>query len=602
MTVVSKLSRGLAVVAVTTGYLVYVFRAADPVFWTTGLGDWMDPYFINYLLEHWYRAITRATDPASPPMFHPARGTLGYSHGLVLYVPFYVPLRVFFHPFQAYSLALLAAIGAGVLCLYVVFRRFLELSFAVSLLLCLFLLTSHNVMNGSIGVWSQRASVFLIPCILLLALWSRAAAPRRSALALAFLSGLLATLLFTHDFYTAQFAVFFALLAGAAFVVTEHDFRPLAWMRGWWSAQRPAARVAAIAALATGSWAFLIAQLGGFDAELAGFRLRSHDWRRPLGIALLSLGVLLALRRGKSVRQLGAALSAWTLAIVSGAALGVGVFVAIYLPAYLEHPVFPESNLLSALVTWPPPRPASTLELVRAFIPYGSVRPFALVFVVAMLCWLPQLRIDRRIRRYIWWAAAVSLLVVVIPLRFGGTASIWTAFVGRLPGFTVIRDPRRIIYLYDLAVVLAVAGLFSRLTNTRARAALGALVAALLVADVNREQLDYGRPRAVYRRWVEAPVAVHPQCRSFFIDRASDAYVARSPHNWTLYGIDAMFVSLNHSLPTLNGYSAWAPVDWHLSNPHDEDYHDRIRRWIGAHGLEHVCRFDIEAGTMTPFR
>jgi hypothetical protein len=29
-----------------------VFQFRDEQFWRNGIGDWLDPYFINYLLEH----------------------------------------------------------------------------------------------------------------------------------------------------------------------------------------------------------------------------------------------------------------------------------------------------------------------------------------------------------------------------------------------------------------------------------------------------------------------------------------------------------------------------------------------------------------------
>ena len=50
-------------------YLAYVFHFFSPRFWTRGVGDWIDPYFVNVLLEHWHRTIWTLTDPASPPMF-----------------------------------------------------------------------------------------------------------------------------------------------------------------------------------------------------------------------------------------------------------------------------------------------------------------------------------------------------------------------------------------------------------------------------------------------------------------------------------------------------------------------------------------------------
>ena len=162
-------------------YLGSAFQLARRTFWTRGLGDWIDPYFINFLLEHWYRSLSTFTDPSSPPMFAPIRGTLGYSHGLVLYAPFYFVLRPFFHPFQSYGLMLFVVLEIGVVSLYLVLRLAFRLSFVEALLLSAFFLTSRNVLSGLMGVWSQRGSVFLIPPILLLVFVSQrtsAAGPR----------------------------------------------------------------------------------------------------------------------------------------------------------------------------------------------------------------------------------------------------------------------------------------------------------------------------------------------------------------------------------------------------------------------------------------
>jgi hypothetical protein len=70
---------------------------------------------------------------------------------------------------------------------------------------------------------------------------------------------------------------------------------------------------------------------------------------------------------------------------------------------------------------------------------------------------------------------------------------------------------------------------------------------------------------------------------------------------WSLYAIDAMFISLNHSIPTLNGYSAWWPDQWALANPQEPGYSGVVEQWIARHHLRDVCELDIEARTMRPF-
>jgi hypothetical protein len=70
---------------------------------------------------------------------------------------------------------------------------------------------------------------------------------------------------------------------------------------------------------------------------------------------------------------------------------------------------------------------------------------------------------------------------------------------------------------------------------------------------------------------------------------------------WSLYAIDSMFIALNHSIPTLNGYSAWWPDQWALQNPQEPGYKALVARWIERNHLSSVCEFDIESRTIRPY-
>ncbi len=507
----ARLVRGSVVLALAVWYVASVFQFTGP-FWHAGLGDWMDPYFINYLMEHWHHSLWTLSDPSSPPMFHPAGRTLGYSHGLMLYAPVYLAVRPFLHPFQAYNLMLFVVVLAGTLALYAVLRRFLRLSFIESLLLTALFVTSANISNGFLGVWSQRASVFLIPPIMWLTLRSIHMEHGSRRMAMATLSGLLAALSYTQDYYTAHFATLFAVLALAPVLVA------------WRTAPEP------------------------------GFTLSSaRAWFLPFGI---------------------------------GAAAGLVVFVWIYLGAYREHRGFPEEQLLNQLSPWSE-RP-----------PYESVRPFALIAALTFLAWVRRSTMDRTTRFGCLWAALVSAVVLLVPFRFGDF-SIWRVLVEPLPGYGVIRDPKRIIYLYELAAVLAAGVFISRVRGGwLLRHAIVVVLAALLIIGWRRTTLDFLRPNDTYAQWIEAPIAVDPSCRSFVARVASPAYLERPGSAWSLYHLDAMWIALRHSVPTLNGYSAWNPTGWAIGNPHEPGYTDAVRDWSARHRLTGVCELDIEARTI----
>jgi hypothetical protein len=290
------------------------------------------------------------------------------------------------------------------------------------------------------------------------------------------------------------------------------------------------------------------------------------------------------------------------LSMAAGAITGALMFLWIYLPAYYEHPTFPREQLIDSLQAVAPSTWRTPMDALRALIPYPSARPFQLITIATLLAWLPWLRVPRGIRATLTWLAATAVIVMVLPLRFPHF-SLWLAVLAPLPGISAVRDPLRLIPFYELALTVGLAAALSRAAAQVWFQRLVVLTAALLMGTAwNRSQFDYERPRADYAQWVEPPIQVDPACRSFFLQRGSAAYDARSGHIWSLYGIDAMFVSLTYRVPTLNGYSAWWPNGWELADPTSPEYERKVQEWIAARQISGVCVLDLGARTMRPWR
>jgi hypothetical protein len=593
-----SLVQALAALAVTAGYFSYVFQIPGDSFWHFGIGDWGDPYFINFLLEHWYVSATRFSDPASPPMYFPVEGTLGYSHGLILYAPFYVPARFVLDPFQAHNVSLLAVLVLGSISVYVILREIVGLRFVEALLLTIFFFTSRNVVSPTTAIWSQTASVFLIPPILLLALVARRMGAGLVRAAAAAFAGLLSTLLFTQEFYTAQFALFFVSAMVIAWLAVERR-RPISEkVAAFWEKERRVhVRIAVVTAAAALMWALGLIMYGGGVVEVFGVRLASRDWRRPALLAVAAAALLLYRRGRPDIRLDFSRQRAWIPPFCVGALFGICIFLWIYLPIYLEHHAFSSDELI---LTLHDPSRWRTWNFVYALGAFESLRTFYFAFLIGGLSCLPWFRLARNTRIYCGCFVALSLLVLTFPVRFD-TFSVWRTFFAPVPGFAAIRDPKRVIQVYELFLVLLAAGFLIGLPRaSRYRLFVSATLLLLILLDWNRDVFFFARPAADYRRWVEAPIDVDPECDSFFIKGASQNYMARWNNPWILYSVDAMFVSLRQSLPTLNGYSAWFPEDWRLFHPHEGGYSQAVTRWIAKHRLNAVCEFDIEKRIMKP--
>jgi hypothetical protein len=612
----------LGVALAFAAYAGYVFQVASGAPFHAGIGDWFDPYFINFLLEHWYHSLTTFTDPTSPPMFFPARDTLGYSHGLVLYAPFYALVRPFLEPFLAESAALFLVIVTGAVCLYVVLRRYFGLRLMEAVALSAFFVTSPNITNEVMGQWIQRASVFFIPMIAWLGFAARDRQGWRGAL-LAWLAGFGALLMFTQDFYTGILSALVAalLLTGApsflkAVLTKARNARRVlgAAARAWRGVPAPEPRASVwwiVAAGVLAAWGALIAVHPLARQTVGGLVISARRPTTPLALATLAAAWFLC-RRGALGARIGAARASagpgsrapWrALAAMVGTAMGAALFVLIYLGPYREHTAFPVDQLIQQLKPLDSGIWRTPWELMTSARPYPSLRPFLLVMMAGLAMAIPAFKIDRASRLYGLWLIAVAALVFLIPYSFGGT-SIWRALLAPLPGLSAIRDPKRIIEPFELGVTLAVAYVVTRLPVHSAWRRSAIVSTALVIALTwNTSRLRFDRQIEAFRAAVEAPLAIDPSCRSFFVKSASEAYMSRSGHKQILYGMDSAFIALNHGIPTLNGYSAWAPPDWGwgLANPQEEPYAHAVNEWIDHWHLGGVCILDIEARTMAPY-
>lgn len=348
-------------------------------------------------------------------------------------------------------------------------------------------------------------------------------------------------------------------------------------------------------------WTLLVFVSGGWTIHVAGIRIRSTDPWRPGALAAVSLAAFGLLRGGWRLSIRAIRPRPMVLAATAGAALGTVIFLSIYLPAYRLFPGFAEEEYLRVLR----PRRASDLTNPVRFISthegFNTLRPFILLLSVVVIAWLPGRRGSRGLPRtsaLLW--LLVALLVFLIPFRFG-ELSAWGALFRPLPGFNAIRDPLRIIYQFELAVVIAAGFVLARLRDQPGvRWTVTLLACALIALSPNRTVFSFDRPNEQFDKWVAAPVRVDPSCRSFYMRQGPAEYRARSPEPWTLYSNDAAFLALRLQIPTLHGVSAWAPPSWNVTHPEAPGFSEAVRDWVARNGLTDVCAFDLERRTLLP--
>jgi hypothetical protein len=176
----------------------------------------------------------------------------------------------------------------------------------------------------------------------------------------------------------------------------------------------------------------------------------------------------------------------------------------------------------------------------------------------------------------------------LLTLKIGAFSFYWFIY-HMIPGASAIRATGRIQLLVNLWIVAGLAVLLQSWINQAPahwrrnfKAAVGGLLLLCLVEQLN-VMSGGGLPRSRELAMLASIPAPPAECHAFLlrVDHPVNA----------VDEVDAMWISHQAKLPTINGSSSWTPPGWHLYD-HSLDYYDAARQWIALKGVQQVCLYD----------
>jgi hypothetical protein len=499
-------------------------------------GDRGDGRMIVYLHEHLFNALLGRAQFLSPPFFYPQKDVLGYTDAFVLNIVPYVAFRSMgLDPFLSFQTLAIALSLCCFLSSLIIAMRHLRLRSAFAICASILVTFPNNLLFKTGFAHINLFALYYIPCILLIALWGLEDFPHLSrwSLTRVAIGATLFGLLFSTNYYSAWMFAFTAAIGACVIAITLHRD---------------------LAAAIRSNYVVII--------KLAGVAI--------LGLVLGLIPLTL--------------IYAPTLATFGGRPYLEYIFYAPYLMDVID---VSEWNMV-----WG--------SLVQHLVGDGGIeRTLAVTPGMTVILIVMALRVradDSDLKRRAWQPlfAAVCVLVWalswVVTMRISTFSLFWLPH-HVLPGANAIRAGGRIQLLVNLWVVAGLVVMLQYWIDTarpscrRRNVLLSSVILIFcLVEQINlfpTTRLSRSREQA----WLSSLPKPPPECRAFFVN------VSGRTANF-LDENDAMWISWQTGLPTLNGSSGQFPPGWRLEDPKIE-YHEAVRQWISKARLEEtVCVYD----------
>jgi hypothetical protein len=213
---------------------------------------------------------------------------------------------------------------------------------------------------------------------------------------------------------------------------------------------------------------------------------------------------------------------------------------------------------------------------------------FPLLTIAALLASTVWLVFTKRtdLARYAALAAALSVLFWWAMMLRTSWGSAWYAVYSILPASTAIRAVFRFQIVLHICALIAIGYALSALFKKHRALSVLILIALCLEQYNTATRFSRGRERAAELALVGPPPET---CRQFFLDEKS---VSDSSERARL---DAVVIAQRLNIPTLNGYSAYLPPNYHFPHFDDPDYRKWIGVWLNRHEIvSGTCSLDLK--------
>jgi hypothetical protein len=517
-------------------------------------GDRGDTRLVIFTLEHWV-SVLRGREPFYVlGMFYPDRHALGFADGLFLYAFPYGLLRLpGIDYFTSYQLLFVGMTVFGYFAWLLLLRNALRLETGFAVLGAT-LLTCLNALQVQAQI-GKLSAFYAYPVLigLLVAWYRRDDRQSWKAWVSILLFAVVLGLLFFTSYYPAWFFVFTALLLAAA-----------------------AAVVSCAGQGARTTWDSIVRFLV------------SNRWQLVAGGGALLLSLI--------------PFAITYAPLVAADATRSFNLVLEFSPRPLDI-----LNVSVHNYVWSPILQAAGFRFGNVEVQMGSPPAVLSLFLIFYLGQLGSvfsrgLRSMSGRRGFMLLLSTTALVIFSLVVQVRGV-SLWYLIYEAIPGASALRALGRYLIVIDMIMIgTAVWGLNELYLRVSAGSRHGKYVLAgmvLLSAALVAEQAN-GTPYRLDKKQQLSFLAGYQQpslaCRAFFITNPASVDL---PVGY--YELDAMMIAMKLGLPTVNGYSGFAPDAAFSLVPHGPEYKYRILQWLHATAAEQgICDLDMQSAKFRP--
>ena len=520
-------------------------------------GDRGDARTFVYLAEHWYQVFSGHGDLLSPAMFHPVKGSLGYTDTFVVYALPYSLLRVAgVDMFSALMVPVVLLTFVNYLTCFILLNRVLNFNSVASCAGAMFFAFNSPQLNHP-GHFNSQPVLFLPLVVIFVIEFGRNAVSltQKRAFWLLSLAALCLDLQLLAALYPGWFFVFWSFL----FLIL--------------SLSLPATRFVVLAMIRK----FWPAFIGGSAVFLIGLL--------PLVLIYLPVARSVGPRPYPLVSRLIPEF--WSLLIMGDRNYIWGRMSAAL---WRMHPLLStEHNIGIGLV------PSITWLAISIWAIWMITRDARKHIALNEN---PLATNSEANHLFLGVAILATNLFYLIGMKYWNDVSPWYYVYQFFPGargfrtvaryVTVLTLPMAIAFAFVMEVVLRkIAAQEKTLLRRCLTCAVFVLVSFGLVEQFGRAAAFSKSAEMI--RLDRLAAKLPDDCSSFYVVAAA----VRRPVKYE-YQIDAMLVSIMRGIPTLNGYSGSVPPGWSLREVEAPDYEENVRKWIRLHNLDgNVCRLEI---------